>query len=160
MIHFIQGDLFVNKMHAAAFAHGCNCVGVMGAGIAKMFRLRWPGMYANYRAECWRKSFRPGDSLPYLEKEQWIFCLGTQYQVGPDARLAWVERAASEMLKQADYLGIRSIAMPAVGCGIGGLQWVDVKEIFRQAVFTDWSGHLYLYEPKIEGLSPAKTVLQ
>src|SRR3982750_606755 len=51
-IKFVSGDLFENGLHAQAFAHGCNCQGSMGAGVAKTFRARYPEMYEEYRQRC------------------------------------------------------------------------------------------------------------
>ncbi len=51
-IRYVSGDLFHNAHDAQAFAHGCNCQGSMGAGIAKNFRARYPEMYEEYRRRC------------------------------------------------------------------------------------------------------------
>ena len=51
-IEFVSGDLFDNAYDAQAFAHGCNCQGSMGAGIAKTFRARYPEMYDEYSRRC------------------------------------------------------------------------------------------------------------
>src|SRR5262249_34840272 len=51
-IEYVSGDLFDNAHDAQAFAHGCNCQGSMGAGIAKTFRSRYPEMYEEYRRRC------------------------------------------------------------------------------------------------------------
>ena len=49
---FVSGDLFDNAHGVRAFAHGCNCQGSMGAGVAKTFRARYPEMYEEYRRRC------------------------------------------------------------------------------------------------------------
>jgi len=51
-IEFIKGDLFANRYKARALAHGCNCQGSMGAGMATGFRDRYPAMRAEYRRRC------------------------------------------------------------------------------------------------------------
>lgn len=51
-LQFVAGDLFANRYGVQAFAHGCNCQGSMGAGIAKTFRANYPAMYAAYRERC------------------------------------------------------------------------------------------------------------
>lgn len=51
-ICFVSGDLFADEHCVQAFAHGCNCQGSMGAGIAKTFRARYPEMYEEYRRRC------------------------------------------------------------------------------------------------------------
>ena len=51
-IQYVSGDIFFNTFSAKAFAHGCNCQGSMGAGIAKTFKERYPEMYDTYRESC------------------------------------------------------------------------------------------------------------
>src|SRR3954470_10280028 len=80
-VQYISGDLFANRHHAQAFAHGCNCKGSMGAGIAVGFRERYPEMYEQYRALCKAlpRRFNPGDCFLYkAEDRPWVFNLATQ----------------------------------------------------------------------------------
>ena len=81
-IRFVSGDLFDNAHDAQAFAHGCNCQGSMGAGIAKTFRARYPDMYEEYRRRCkaeprqfnlgdcwlWKATISPGSSTSALRR--------------------------------------------------------------------------------------------
>jgi O-acetyl-ADP-ribose deacetylase (regulator of RNase III) len=80
-IEYISGDLFANRYHAQAFAHGCNCQGAMGAGIAVSFRERYPTMYEEYRRRCKAepRQFNLGDVFLWRNEQQpWVFNLGTQ----------------------------------------------------------------------------------
>src|SRR5437868_13776170 len=80
-IQFVSGDLFANEFETEAFAHGCNCQGSMGAGIAKGFRERYPEMYEHYRARCKAepREFNLGDAWLWKdERRPWVFNLGTQ----------------------------------------------------------------------------------
>jgi O-acetyl-ADP-ribose deacetylase (regulator of RNase III) len=63
-VETVKGDLFANRFKAQALAHGCNCQGSMGAGIATGFRDRYPEMYAEYRRRCKAqpREFNPGDA--------------------------------------------------------------------------------------------------
>lgn len=149
MIHITHGDLFANAHNAQAFAHGVNCTGVMGAGIAKEFRQRYPRMYRLYHLHCVTPSLNPGDCWVWREKDQsaTIFNLVTQRRTGPHARYDWLEQALDQMLVKATDIGVASIAMPAIGCGIGGLEWKRVKSVVEE-VCGGWDGDLWLYEPK------------
>jgi O-acetyl-ADP-ribose deacetylase (regulator of RNase III) len=62
-VRYVSGDLFVNRYNAQALAHGCNCQGAMGAGIAKGFRELYPDMYEEYHQQCKAQpqQFNPGD---------------------------------------------------------------------------------------------------
>jgi O-acetyl-ADP-ribose deacetylase (regulator of RNase III) len=148
-IEIVSGDLFDNAFAAQSFAHGCNCQGSMGAGIAKGFRERYPEMYEEYRKRCKTtpRQFNLGDSWLWKAKGQpWVFNLGTQEKIWR-ARASYeaIEQALRTMKQQAVAEGIRSIALPRIGAGYGGLSWRKVRAIIEQ-VFADWPGKLYVYE--------------
>jgi O-acetyl-ADP-ribose deacetylase (regulator of RNase III) len=148
-IAFVAGDLFVNHFQAQALAHGCNCQGSMGAGIATGFRDRFPQMFAEYRRRCKAapRQFNLGDAWLWKEDGRpWVFNLGTQEGVWrARADYEAIEAALKSMREQADGEGITSIAIPRVGAGYGGLSWKKVRANVEK-VFADWTGTLYVYE--------------
>jgi O-acetyl-ADP-ribose deacetylase (regulator of RNase III) len=148
VIAYISGDLFANRYHAQAFAHGCNCQGAMGAGIAVSFRERYPAMYEEYRRRCKAepRQFNLGDVFLWRNEQQpWVFNLGTQERSWRGrASYDAIEAALMTMRQQADAEGIRTIAMPRIGVGYGGLSWKKVRAIIER-VFADWDGMLYVY---------------
>ena len=148
-IRYVKGDLFANSHHAAAFAHGCNCQGSMGAGIAVGFRQRYPEMFRQFRAMCKAspRQFHPGDCFLYKDDGRpWVFNLATQEDYWRSrATYEAIETALTRMRQQADAEGVTSIAMPRVGAGKGGLSWKKVKVVIER-VFADWSGALIVYE--------------
>lgn len=148
-IEFVSGDLFANRFKAQALAHGCNCQGSMGAGIATGFRDRYPAMYDEYRRRCKAKprEFNLGDAWLWKADDQpSVFNLGTQEAIWR-ARASYeaIESALKCMRQQADRESIRSIAIPRIGVGYGGLSWKKVRAIVEK-VFADWPGMLYVYE--------------
>lgn len=148
-IQFVSGDLFANAFAARAIAHGCNCEGSMGAGIAKGFRERYPVMYEQFRTMCKAKprQFNLGDAWLWKSDDQpWVFNLATQEGIWR-ARASYeaIETALSEMRRQADREGISSIAVPRIGVGYGGLSWKKVRAIIER-IFHDWPGQLIVYE--------------
>jgi O-acetyl-ADP-ribose deacetylase (regulator of RNase III) len=151
-IQFVSGDLFANQHHAQALAHGCNCKGSMGAGIAVGFRERYPAMYEEYRRRCKAepRQFNPGDVFLWKADDQpWVFNLATQEDYWRSrATYEAVELTLRRMRELADAEGIQRIAMPRIGTGYGGLSWKKVRAIVEQ-VFGDWSGALYVYEEYI-----------
>jgi O-acetyl-ADP-ribose deacetylase (regulator of RNase III) len=153
-IEYVSGDIFVNKHKTQALAHGCNCQGSMGAGIAVGFRERYPEMYEEYRRRCKAdpRQFNLGDSFLWKkEGEPFVFNLGTQERYW-HARASYeaIEAALEKMRQQADQNGIDSIAVPRIGVGYGGLSWKKVKVIVER-VFGDWAGELYVYEEYVPG---------
>ena len=96
-IRWVSGDLFANAYKVQAFAHGCNCQGSMGAGIAKGFRERYPKMYEEYRTRCKAtpRQFNLGDAWLWKdERRPWVFNLGTQEGY-------WHARASYEAIEES-----------------------------------------------------------
>lgn len=148
-IEFVEGDLFANEYSAQAFAHGCNCIGSMGAGIAVGLRERYPEMYLQYRQRCKAipREFNLGDVwLWKVEDAPSVFNLGTQEGVWRQrASYEAVETALVQMRVLADSEGIQCIAIPRIGVGYGGLSWKKVREIVER-IYANWSGRLIVYE--------------
>lgn len=137
------GDLFAQPdldPATSALAQGVNCIGVMGAGIAPVFkRIFGEDMFEDYRTSCrsgaltvgglhvWRS---PDATLP------WLYNLASQHDKGRDARLDAIESSLTAAIDHAEESGVSSgvwisaIALPRVGAGIGGLAWPDVKDIY------------------------------
>jgi O-acetyl-ADP-ribose deacetylase (regulator of RNase III) len=148
-IEFASGDLFINRFEAEALAQGCNCQGSMGAGIATGFRDRYPEMFAEYRRRCKAepREFNLGDAWLWREGgKPAVFNLGTQ-EAYWRARASYdaIETALTSMRQQAEEARIRSIAIPRIGVGYGGLSWKKVRAIIAK-VFADWEGTLIVYE--------------
>jgi O-acetyl-ADP-ribose deacetylase (regulator of RNase III) len=136
-----SGNLFDSS--AIAYAHGVNTAGLMGAGIAVEFKRRWPDMYQYYKKLCGgplivgdtvvADQLRPGSMMSWetmSNNPRWIFNIASQDRPGPYARLEWFESGLRRVLDFAkEFPTISLIAMPRIGCGIGGLAWDDVKEI-------------------------------
>jgi len=130
-VEYRTGNLFSTE--APAIAQGCNCQGLMGAGIAVQFQRRYPEMYQEYRTRCKTGLFNPGDVWAWKEEgvpgAKLILNLGTQDYPGPHARTEWLEEA----LKKALALpGLTSVALPRIGCGLGGLEWEKVQEVIER----------------------------
>ena len=147
-IHYISGDLFVNRYKTQAFAHGCNCKGTMGAGIAVGFKERYPQMYEEYRRRCKAqpREFNVGDVFLWQEAgKPAVFNLGTQDKPGAHATYIAVEQCLNSMRHMVDESHMNRIAMPRIGAGYGGLEWDKVRLIIDR-IFSNWSGELYIYE--------------
>lgn len=147
---------------ADCLVNATNTLGVMGAGIARQFALRWPEMYADYqraaeagelqvgRVHAW---FNPAATEEDAEdgEPDWIVNLHTMVEPGQHARYSYVVRG---LLDLAERLGselgdVETIAVPALGCGIGGLEWSTVEILIRDAL-SDVEGDLevWLYPPQ------------
>lgn len=123
------GNLFDST--APALGQGVNCAGLMGAGIAKTFRELYPHNYENYRAACLAGQLLPGSLIVNREHGKYIVNMASQNKPGRDARYHWLFESTLTAAQQAVDNGIRSIAIPEIGCGIGGLEWEHVKKILE-----------------------------
>ncbi|MEQ8453963.1 MAG: macro domain-containing protein [Sandaracinaceae bacterium] len=129
---FVAGDLF-SEPDLEALAHGCNCAGAMGRGIAVEFRKRFPEMYDIYKKQCRDGRFTLGDVFCWQSEAVTVFNLGTQKSWRTKAELWAVERAVERMVEQARALGIQRIGLPRIGAGLGGLQWeAEVRPLLER----------------------------
>ena len=143
IIYIEKGDIFslegVNN-----YAHGCNCAGAMGKGIALQFREKYPEMYKQYVALCKKGEFVPGGVFDYCKDGVHIYNLGTQSTWKTKAEPNFIKRALRKMLELATASQVTSIAMPAIGAGLGGLTWDSVKIIIEEVV-SEFSNNIVLY---------------
>jgi O-acetyl-ADP-ribose deacetylase (regulator of RNase III) len=123
----VVGDLFDHDV----IGHGVNCQGLMGAGVAVGFRQRFPRMFHQYVQLCSQERLRPGDIQPWFENGTLGFNIASQDQPGPTAKILWLQRGLQKAANQAQYLNAPTLAIPRIGCGIGGLQWANVKTVIR-----------------------------
>lgn len=146
MVHYIaKGDIFTLE-GVSSYAHGCNCAGAMGAGIAVQFRDKFPKMYEEYKALCKSGAFNPGDVFDYDYGKGHIYNLGTQKTWRTKAKLEYIKESLVRMLELASRDSVKAIAMPAIGAGYGGLKWTDVCSVIDQ-VAVDYPGiELYVVE--------------
>lgn len=133
MINYIEyGDIFtLAGVHC--YAHGCNCAGAMGKGIALQFRYKYPDMYIQYKELCKNGLFQPGDVFEYRQNNECVFNLATQKDWKTKATLDALRISVLKMLESATKQNITAIAMPKIGAGLGGLVWEDVKYVLEAA---------------------------
>lgn len=125
------GDIFESK--AQTLVNTVNCVGVMGKGIAQLFKKNYPEMFLDYEGRCKLNQVHPGE--PYLYKD----ILGTSILNFPTkdhwrspALLINVVRGLEIFIKKYKEWGVKSVAFPPLGCGNGGLEWEIVGPIMYQ----------------------------
>jgi len=129
MVTYIeQGNIF-SLQDIPNYAHGCNCAGAMGKGIALQFKEKFPQMYIEYKNLCKKGLFPLGDIYVYNYGNGTIFNLGTQTTWKTNANLNAVESSLIKMLSYAHQNNICKIALPKIGAGLGGLNWDDIKFI-------------------------------
>ena len=146
MIEFIEeGDIFAIK-GISSYAHGCNCAGAMGKGIALQFKEKFPQMYTEYKQLCQQNKFNPGDVYDYDYGNGHIYNLGTQQTWRTKAKMEYIKSSIKTMLEMATSANIESIALPAIGAGLGGLLWEDVKSLLKEISIDYPDVHLVVVE--------------
>ena len=133
-VRFTTGDLLA-CLEAEAIVNPVNCVGVMGKGLALQFRQRWPTNYAAYQEACRAGTLDIGvvhvHKLPHGTWPKYIFNLPTKRHWRDPSTLDGVTRGAASLARLLSDLGIRRVAIPALGCGLGGLSWIDVRPLLE-----------------------------
>lgn len=128
MINFITGDLFQTTQ--PAIGHGVNLQGVMGSGIAPLIKKRYPAVFPPYKTACVNRTLKAGGMLPVeVEPGFYVFNLASQVYTGRNAKLDWVEKSVHASFEYAGKINLSGFALPRIGAGIGGLKWVDVKNL-------------------------------
>lgn len=128
-IRHTTGDLLEQRVDA--IVNTVNTVGVMGKGIALQFKRKWPANSKAYEAACKLKQVVPGKMFVFdnggLVQPKYIINFPTKRHWRQPSRMADVEAGLADLIAQIKALGIRSIAIPPLGCGNGGLDWNDVR---------------------------------
>lgn len=143
-VKFVKGDMFVTPV-VTVIAHGVNLRGVFGAGIAEEISRRHPWAKKQYMDHY--RSMKLGDlfwaATANPQVVYRIANLATQEEPGPNAKLSAVEQSLRRLKSEARSGDI--VALPQIGCGIGGLKWWSVKDII-QVVFKDTTCRVLVFE--------------
>ena len=149
MLELTRGDLL--QAEAEAIVNTVNCVGVMGRGIALQMRNAFPDNYRAYAAACDRGEVVPGrmfvTETGRLGNPRWIINFPTKRHWKGRSRLADIDAGLVALVGEVRRLGIRSIAVPPLGCGLGGLDWSDVRPRIEQAFAGLPDVRALVYEP-------------
>lgn len=145
MVTIVDGNLFDSS--AQTLVNPVNCVGVMGAGIAVQFKKRFPDMFEEYARLCRRYKMVLG--RPYLHKRAilpWVLSFPTKDHWYFKSRLQDLVAGLKCLRTNYAVWGIESLAMPALGCGRGGLDWNVVRDTIIEEL-GEIDIPVYLYEP-------------
>lgn len=129
MIEYKNGDIFDDN--AEAIVNTVNCVGVMGRGIALQFKKRFSANFEAYEAACKRKEIVPGKMFIYetgnIMNPKYIVNFPTKRHWRGASRMEDIEAGLADMVEVIKTKHITSIAIPPLGCGLGGLDWSAVR---------------------------------
>ena len=156
-IEFKTGDICEEK--AEALVNAVNCVGVMGRGIALQFKKVFPKNFDDYAEACRHGKVRPGrmfvtetetDQLPLLDHgrgPRYIINFPTKRHWRGNSRIEDIKAGLVALAEEIRERKIRSIAIPPLGCGLGGLPWGEVRPHIEKALDGLNDLHIVIFEP-------------
>lgn len=159
MIRFTKGNLLESGTDAVV--NTVNTVGIMGKGIALMFKEAFPANFREYEAACKRGTVRTGEMFvterpSMLGAPRWIINFPTKQHWRGKARLEWIKAGLEDLRRVILERNIRSIALPPLGCGNGGLEWRVVRPLIEKTLSDFRDVDVVVYEPTSEYQNVAK----
>lgn len=173
MITFKQGNLLDAEVEA--LVNTVNTVGVMGKGIALMFKEAFPENYKSYQDACKEKAVHIGRVFATERRDvmggpKWIINFPTKEHWRAPSRIEWIEAGLGDLRTFIERNAIRSIALPPLGSGNGGLDWKEVRPVIVRALEPLKQVSIIVYEPTskyqnvakrqgVEKLTPARALM-
>lgn len=149
MIEITTGDIL--QADAEALVNTVNCVGVMGRGIALQFKKEFPENFKAYKAACDAGEVQPGQmlivDLRRLQPPKYVVNFPTKRHWKGKSRIEDIESGLSALVQEVQRCGFESIAIPPLGCGLGGLDWSVVRPMIERAFMVLPDVRVILYEP-------------
>ncbi len=136
MIEHRTGDIL--RTDAEALVNTVNCVGIMGRGIALQFKNAYPANFESYAEACAMGEVQPGRMFVfdtgYITNPKFIINFPTKRHWRGKSRIEDIEDGLVDLRRVIADRGIRSIAIPPLGAGLGGLSWSDVRPRIEAAL--------------------------
>lgn len=149
MIEYKTGDIL--QEDAEALVNTVNCVGIMGRGIALQFKNAYPANFKEYAAACKKGKVQPGQMFVFdtqrLLNPRYIINFPTKRHWRGKSRIEDIQAGLKDLGNIIRKHGIRSIALPPLGSGLGGLEWQEVRPLIESAMRLLADVHIIIYEP-------------
>lgn len=126
MIHYLKGTVF--NTPAKTMVNTVNCKGIMGAGLALEFRLRYPTMYEDYVKKCNENKLSIGrPNIFKINENLWVLNFPTKHHWKDKSKLQYIEDGLAYFREHYSKIDIKTVAFPKLGTSNGGLDWKDVQ---------------------------------
>ena len=149
MLKYKTGDILSEDVEA--LVNTVNCVGVMGRGIALQFKRAFPENFKAYAARCKRDEMQPGQVFVFetgqLTHPHYIINFPTKRHWRGKSRMEDIESGLASLAQEIRACGIRSIAIPPLGSGLGGLDWAEVRRRVQAALEKFDDVKVVVFEP-------------
>lgn len=160
MIEYKSGNILAEE--ADALVNTVNCVGVMGRGIALQFKKAFPENFQSYAAACKRGEVEPGRMLVFetrsLTPPRFVINFPTKRHWRGKSRLEDIRSGLIALTHEIQERGIRSVAVPPLGSGLGGLCWNDVRPLIEAALEPLSDVHVVIFEPRDDSAEEMRPV--
>lgn len=172
MIKYTKGNLL--KADAEALVNTVNTVGIMGKGVALMFKEDYPDNFKKYQQACKNKELRLGKmfvtEITSLIGPRWIINFPTKGHWRFPSKIQWISEGLDDLKRVIEQNHIKSIAIPPLGSGNGGLEWTEVRPLIEEKLGDIARTTIYVYEPiaqyqnvakrtGVETLTPARALI-
>ncbi len=127
MINYRKGNILESPTEA--IVNTVNCEGFMGKGIAYQFKVKYPENNKEYVKRCRNNSFTIGDILLFRENDKVILNFPTKDKWRKKSEYEFIEKGMKTLRSTIIENNLKSVSIPPLGCGNGGLEWVKVKEL-------------------------------
>lgn len=144
MIRYITGDIF--KSSAQALTNTVNLRGVMGKGLALKFKDAFPGLFESYAIDIMEKKIAIGAPTIWKGPVKWVVNFPTKDDWRKPSAYEYIEKGLIGLRVKLDEWGVLSLAIPALGCGLGSLDWLIVKPMIVKHL-GDMEMAIEVYEP-------------
>ncbi len=150
MIEFKTGDIFTTEVDA--IVNTVNCVGVMGRGIALQFKKRFPENFKAYATACKQNEVQPGRMFTFDSRlfvnPRFVINFPTKRHWRGKSRMEDIESGLADLVRVIGENEIHSIALPPLGCGLGGLDWPEVKARIERVLAPLTDTRVVVFEPQ------------
>ena len=149
-IELKTGDIL--KANAEAIVNTVNCVGIMGRGIALQFKKSFPANFRAYALACENGEVQPGKMFVFdtgsFTNPRYIINFPTKRHWKGKSRIEDIDSGLVALAREVSERGIKSVAVPPLGAGLGGLEWDDVRPRIEAALRDIPDLDVLIYEPK------------
>ena len=158
MIEFTTGDIL--KAEAEALVNTVNCVGIMGRGVALQFKNAFPANFRAYETACARGEVQPGRMFVFethmMGGPKFVINFPTKRHWRGKSRMEDIDAGLVDLVHQLRTLEIRSIAVPPLGSGLGGLNWAEVRPRIAAALEAIPDLRAVVFEPQFSSTPQTK----
>lgn len=146
MVTYVEGNIFDSP--AQVITNTVNCVGVMGKGLALQFKNKFPMMFEDYQKRCQSSQVELGKPYLWEDDRSQVLNFPTKGKWQEKSKLSDIEDGLKYLADNYAQMGLQSVALPPLGCGLGGLSWLDVKPLIETHFGSIPDLEVYVYAPK------------